>query len=154
MMKTEFWMTGKTNHNYLNSGIDLYAKRIKHFTSFDIREIKIPKAKSPEEVIQSEQDQILKLLQPNDRLILLDEKGKIFTSIEFSKYVQQQFNTSPNRLIFLIGGAYGFGPELYKRANSLISLSKFTFPHDLVRIIFLEQFYRCLTILNNHPYQH
>ncbi|MBC8344388.1 MAG: 23S rRNA (pseudouridine(1915)-N(3))-methyltransferase RlmH [Bacteroidetes bacterium] len=153
-MKTEFWMTGKTNHSYLKPGIELYTKRIQHYTPFASREIEIPKSKNPKEAVQTEQEQILKLIQPNDQIILLDEKGKSFTSYDFAKYLQQQFNSSPNRLIFLTGGSYGFGDDIYHRSNALISLSKFTFPHDLVRIIFLEQFYRALSIIHNHPYQH
>ena len=153
-MKTEFWMTGKTNHVYLQSGIELYVKRIKHFIPFEIVEIKTTKAKSAEESIRVEQEAVLKLLNPADRLILLDEKGKNMDSFQFSDYLQKQFLSSPNRLIFLIGGAYGFGDELYKRGDNRLALSKMTFPHDLVRVIFLEQLYRGLSILSNHPYQH
>jgi 23S rRNA (pseudouridine1915-N3)-methyltransferase len=153
-MKTEFWMIGKTHHDYLNPGIEKYEKRIKHFISFSIQEIKTCKVKSASESIKQEGDKVMKLLQPTDSLILLDEKGKSFSSHQMADYLQKQFNTSQSKLVFLIGGAYGFGEDIYARAQDKISLSPMTFPHDLVRIIFLEQMYRALTIIRNHPYQH
>jgi 23S rRNA (pseudouridine1915-N3)-methyltransferase len=153
-MKVEFWMTGKTDHKYLIEGIQLYSKRIQHFIPFNVLEVNVVKSKSIRITEKAEASQLLKHLNPEDFLILLDEKGKEYTSHEFSDQLQKFFQLSTPRLIFLIGGAYGFDESLYKRANHKIALSKLTFPHDMCRLIFLEQLYRALTIANNHPYQH
>lgn len=98
--------------------------------------------------------EILKKLKGDEKLILLDEKGKSFTSAAFASYLQGLFNSTNGKLIFLSGGAYGFGDQIYHKSNDQISLSAMTFTHDMVRLIFLEQMYRALTIINNHPYQH
>ena len=153
-MKTEFWMTGKTDKTNIREEIDFYLKRIRQFIPFEIVEIKPPKSKSAEMTKENESEYILKQLRADDFLILLDEKGKEFSSPGFSKYIGNLFNTVNTKLVFVAGGAYGFNHTLIKRANSLVSLSKMTFTHDMVRIIFMEQFYRALTIMNNHPYQH
>jgi 23S rRNA (pseudouridine1915-N3)-methyltransferase len=97
---------------------------------------------------------ILKYIQLSDKVILLDEKGKTYTSVQFSNFIQTQMNTSLKQLVFVIGGAYGFSDEMYQRADSLLSLSKMTLTHQMVRIVFLEQVYRAFTILNNEPYHH
>ncbi|MBL7883656.1 MAG: 23S rRNA (pseudouridine(1915)-N(3))-methyltransferase RlmH, partial [Bacteroidia bacterium] len=103
---------------------------------------------------QKEGELILKHLQPTDRLILLDENGKSFTSVEFSSFFQQQMNSGVKNLVFLVGGPYGFSEEIYKIANGKISLSKMTFSHQMVRLFFIEQLYRAMTILKNEPYHH
>jgi 23S rRNA (pseudouridine1915-N3)-methyltransferase len=153
-MKVEFWMTGKTDHKYLIEGIQLYAKRIQHFIPFYVLEVNVVKPKSFKMFEKAEAKQLLKHLNPDDFLILLDQQGKEYTSHEFAEQLQKFFQMSVSRLVFLVGGAYGFDESLYQRANHKMSLSKLTFPHDLCRVIFLEQLYRALTIANNHPYQH
>jgi 23S rRNA (pseudouridine1915-N3)-methyltransferase len=153
-MKVEFWMTGKTDHKYLIEGIQLYNKRIQHFIPFNIQEINVPKSKVQSLYQKTESQQILKLINKEDFLVLLDEKGNEYNSHEFSDQLQKFFQLSSSKLIFLVGGAYGFDEALYQRANHKMALSKMTFPHDLCRLIFLEQLYRALTIANNHPYQH
>lgn len=153
-MKTEFWMTGLTDRISYKEEIDFYDKRIRHYVPFEIREIKTQKTRNADNLKFTESENILKLLQLNDYLVLLDEKGKEFSSSEFARQVQKLFNKINSRIIFLSGGAYGFSQQLYQRANEKLSMSKMTFTHDMVRIIFLEQFYRAMTIIHNHPYQH
>lgn len=153
-MKLEFWMTGKTEHKYLNEGIHLYTKRIQHFIPFYVLEVNIIKPKAQSLYQKAEAKQLLKNLNKDDYLILLDDKGKEYSSHDFAEQLQKFFQLSAPRLVFIAGGAYGFDDSLYERANHKMSLSKMTFPHDLCRLIFLEQLYRALTIINNHPYQH
>jgi len=153
-MKVEFWMTGKTDHKYLNEGIQLYNKRIQHYIPFNILEVNTIKSKTQILYQKDESQQLLKILNKDDYLILLDDKGKEYSSQDFSEQLQKLFHLSAPRLIFIAGGAYGFHDALYNRANDKLSLSKMTFPHDLCRLIFLEQLYRALTIAHNHPYQH
>ena len=147
-------MTGKTEHKYLNEGIHLYTKRIQHYIPFYILEVNITRPKSQSQYQKAESQQLLKMINKEDYLILLDEKGKEYTSHDYSTHLQKLFQISASRLIFLAGGAYGFDETLYSRANQTLALSKMTFPHDLCRLIFLEQLYRVLTIAHNHPYQH
>ena len=153
-MKVEFWMTGKTDHKYLNEGIHLYTKRIQHYIPFNVLEVNISKPKVQSLYQKNESEQLLKLLNKDDYLVLLDEKGKEYSSHDFSEQLQKLFQISSPRLIFIAGGAFGFDDALYNRANQTMSLSKMTFHHDLCRLIFLEQLYRALTIAHNHPYQH
>lgn len=147
-------MTGKTDHKYLNEGIHLYTKRIQHYIPFNVLEVNISKPKVQSLYQKNESEQLLKLLNKDDYLVLLDEKGKEYSSHDFSEQLQKLFQISSPRLIFIAGGAFGFDDALYNRANQTMSLSKMTFPHDLCRLIFLEQLYRALTIAHNHPYQH
>ncbi|MEA3495795.1 MAG: 23S rRNA (pseudouridine(1915)-N(3))-methyltransferase RlmH [Bacteroidota bacterium] len=151
-MKVEFWMTGKTSQSIVKKEIDRYSSRINKYIPFEIKELKIPKEKTAERIIIKESEIVLSNLKVNDFLIILDEKGKEFTSIEFAKQLQTLFNRSGSRLIFLVGGAYGFSNQIYKRSNLSISLSRMTFTHEMIRIFFTEQLYRALTIINNHPY--
>ena len=153
-MKIEFWMTGKTDHKYLIEGINLYTKRIQLYVPFNVLEVNVSKPKVQSLYQKVESEQIQKLLNKDDYLVLLDDKGQEYSSHEFSDQLQKLFQISSARLIFLAGGAYGFDEVLYRRANLKLSLSKMTFPHDLCRLIFLEQLYRALTIAHNHPYQH
>ena len=117
----------------------------------DIRDVK---NLSQEQQKEREGQQIVKLIQPGDHVILLDEGGKEFTSVGFSQWLQQRMNTVSRRLVFVIGGPYGFSSEVYALAQGKISLSQMTFSHQMVRVIFAEQFYRALSILNNLPYHH
>lgn len=156
-MKTELWLIGKTSFNYLQDGMDIYQKRLKHYLPFKlliIPDIKNRKNLKEEQIKQKEGVEILKKIKPDDCLILLDENGKNYSSVAFSTFLGRQLQLSHKRIIFQIGGAYGFSDAVYQRANAKISLSKMTFSHQMVRLIFLEQLYRGMTILKNEPYHH
>ena len=156
-MKIEFWAIGKTNETYLKEGMAIFEKRIQRYlklASVLITDVKNAKNLKPKQVKQKEGEKILDKLQKGDFLVLLDEKGKHFTSVKFAKFIEQQLNQSHHRIIFLVGGAYGFSEAVYKRANYKIALSEMTFSHQMVRLFFLEQFYRAMTILKNEPYHH
>jgi 23S rRNA (pseudouridine1915-N3)-methyltransferase len=156
-MKVAFWCIGKTEDAYILEGFALYQKRLTNYLSFEYKEILFPKGKKATNAAlhqELEKDEILKLLKPNDTLILLDEKGKEFDSTGFSTFMQKMFNESNGSLVFLAGGAYGFHKEIYNRANQTISLSRMTFTHQMVRLIFIEQLYRAMTILKGEPYHH
>ncbi|MCB0689982.1 MAG: 23S rRNA (pseudouridine(1915)-N(3))-methyltransferase RlmH, partial [Saprospiraceae bacterium] len=135
-------------------GIEDYINRIKRFHRFEIRELIPARAKRPEDQVLVDDQNILKNLDDRDYLILLDETGMQFTSVTFAQYLDQSLAISARRIVFAIGGAYGFGESVRKRAGAILSLSSFTFTHDMVRLIFLEQLYRAFTIKNNLPYHH
>ena len=154
-MKVELWMIGKTAFSYLDEGMAIYEKRLRHYLPFSIElipDIKAAKNLSPDELKKKEGLLILKKLRSDDFLILLDEGGKAFTSVAFSGFMENHLSLSKKRLIFQIGGAYGFSEEIYKRANTKIALSKMTFSHQMIRLFFLEQLYRAMTILKGEPY--
>lgn len=132
-------------------------ERTKHYTSFDmevIPELKNTKSLSMEQQKEKEGELILKALQPGDVVVLLDEHGKEFRSVEFANWIERKMHTVNKRLVFIIGGPYGFAPSVYAAAQEKISLSKMTFSHQMIRLIFVEQLYRALSILNNSPYHH
>ena len=146
---------GKTNENYLLDALLKYQKRLKHYIRFEIFEIpyiKNIKKKSSCELKKKEGELILKHVKSTDHLVLLDEKGKDFTSVEFADKLQAWMLSGKKRLVFVCGGAYGFSDEIYKRQNEKLSLSKMTFSHQMARVFFIEQVYRAYTILNNEPY--
>jgi 23S rRNA (pseudouridine1915-N3)-methyltransferase len=154
-MKLSLFFTGKTSFKYLEIGILDYEKRIKRYIDFEIKIIKDFKASKsmPAKIVKTKEgDQILKHLNKTDFLVLLDEKGKLFTSREFAQFVEHKQNTGVKHLVFLIGGAYGFSDEIYKRANAKLSLSKMTFSHQPIRVLFAEQLYRAFTIIKGEPY--
>lgn len=154
-MKVILLCIGKTDEAYLEMGSDIYLKRLKHYFPTELVVIPDNKkfAKLPsEERNKKEGEQILNFLDTGDRLILLDEKGKDFTSRQFSEYLQKQANSGIKRAVFVIGGAFGFSEEVYQKAEGKISLSRMTFSHQMIRVFFLEQVYRACTILNNEPY--
>ena len=156
-MKIVFLSLGKTNEKYLIEGISLYQNRLKHYTSFEM--IEIPNIKNSKnltklELMKKEGDLILKNIQNSDHLVLLDEKGKEYNSIKFSEKIQNWMLSGKKRIVFVVGGSYGFSNDLYHRGNEKISLSKMTFSHQMVRLFFLEQLYRGYSILNNQPYHH
>lgn len=156
-MKITLILNGKTEDEYLIKGIGLYEQRLKHYITFEtvvIPALKNTKALSVEQQKQKEGELILKHLQSSDRLILLDENGKEYNSVHFSEFIQQQMNSGIKNLVFVVGGPYGFSEDVYKRANGKISLSKMTFSHQMVRLFFVEQVYRAMTILRNEPYHH
>jgi len=148
---------GKTDENWIQEGIEKYSKRLKHYVSFDfqtIPDLKNRKNLSENQQKEQEGDLILKQLQNTDELILLDEKGKDFSSRNFAQFLQQKMNLGTKRLVFVIGGPYGFSEALYSKASTKISLSKMTFSHQMIRPFFAEQLYRAFSILNNEPYHH
>ncbi|MBC8265525.1 MAG: 23S rRNA (pseudouridine(1915)-N(3))-methyltransferase RlmH [Flavobacteriales bacterium] len=156
-MKIVSLTIGKTSEKYLIEGIAQFQKRLKHYTQFEIIEIpNIKKAQnfSKSELMKKEGELILGKLQTSDYLVLLDNKGQDFTSLKFSKKVQQWMLSGKKRIVFVIGGAYGFSDEVYKRTTEKLSLSKMTFSHQMVRLFFVEQLYRAYTILGNEPYHH
>jgi 23S rRNA (pseudouridine1915-N3)-methyltransferase len=147
---------GDSEDKYLATGFELYAKRLQHYASFDMVTIpsKKNKANSKETAMQAEAKEIQKKLTPSDLVLLLDEKGKEFSSLEFAKQVQKYLNMPGKRMVFIIGGPYGFAPEIRERAQQSLSLSKMTFNHQMARLFFLEQLYRAMTILKGEPYHH
>jgi len=156
-MKVTFILVGKTDDSYIAEGFAVFEKRIKHYISFEtivLPALKNTKGLTIEQQKQKEGELILKHIQPTDRLILLDENGKSYTSLEFSSFFQQQMNSGVKNLVFLVGGPYGFSEQVYKTSNGKLSLSKMTFSHQMVRLFFVEQLYRAMTILKNEPYHH
>jgi len=154
-MKVKLLMVGKTSEDFLKTGIEMYSNRIKHYIKFEIviiKDIKTGKNMPSKTIKTKEEEQILKHVTKDDLLILLDEKGKLLNSIGFSKHIENKINSGIKSIIFLIGGAYGFSENIYKRANEKVSLSKMTFSHQLIRIIFCEQLYRAFTIIKGEPY--
>ena len=156
-MKVKFIVVGKTNTTYLVEGELEYEKRLKHYTKFE--EIIIPDVKqsgklSENELKKKEGHLVLGKIENSDHVILLDDKGKSFSSIQFSEFLQQKMNSGLKSLVFVIGGAYGFSNEVYQRANSKLSLSIMTFSHQMVRLIFKEQLYRGFSILRGEKYHH
>ena len=148
---------GKTDNNELQQLINQYIKRLGFYIKFSfeiIPDLKNTKNLSEEQQKQKEGELILNLTGKSDTLILLDEKGKQYSSVVFSEYLQKHMNSGIKQLVFVIGGPYGFSEDIYQRANSKLSLSKMTFSHQMVRLFFIEQLYRGFTILKNEPYHH
>lgn len=156
-MKFTLLVVGRTVEKHYITAIEDYVSRTKHFIPFDmevIPELKNTKNLSMDQQKEKEGELFLKALQPGDLVVLLDEHGKEFRSIEFADWVEKKMHTVNKRLIFIIGGPYGFSPKVYEAAHEKISLSKMTFSHQMIRLIFVEQLYRAMTILNNNPYHH
>ncbi len=155
-MKTLLIQVGKTVNKHFLSGINDYVERVNHYMPFEvvtIPELKNTKKLTEEQQKQAEGELILKQLQPSDTVVLLDEHGRENRSIEFATWLQQKQQIS-RRLIFIIGGPYGFSPSVYQRANEQLSLSKMTFSHQMIRLTFTEQLYRACTIIKGEPYHH
>lgn len=155
-MKTELLLVGKTVNKHFIAGINDYVERTNHYMPFNITiipELKNTKALTEEQQKEREGDLILQKLQSSDTVVLLDEHGKELRSIEFADWLQRKQNTT-RRLVFIIGGPYGFSKAVYERANEKLSLSKMTFSHQMVRLIFCEQIYRACTIIRGEPYHH
>ena len=156
-MKISLIVIGKTDASYFVDAINEYKNRLVHYIPFEmeiIPDIKNVKNLREEQQKEKEGELILKMLQPGDYLGLLDEHGKSFTSMEFATYLERKMHVVSKRLVFVIGGPYGFSEAVYKAASEKISLSKMTFSHQMIRLIFVEQIYRAMTILNNEPYHH
>ena len=156
-MKITLLTVGKTDKDWVKQGIDIYASRMKHyfpFTIVEIPELKNASSLSQEQIKTKEGELILKNIKPTDDVILLDERGKEFSSMEFAKTLQDKISYTGKDSVFVIGGAYGFAEAVRQRSNSKISLSRMTFSHQMVRAIFVEQLYRAFTIMKGEPYHH
>ena len=155
-MKSVLLQVGKTVNKHFTAGISDYAERISHYMPFDI--ITIPELRNTKNLTEEQQkaaegDLILRQLQPSDHVVLLDEHGLELRSVELARWLQQK-QQSARRLVFVIGGPYGFSPAVYQRANEQLSLSRLTFSHQMVRLVFTEQLYRACTIIKGEPYHH
>jgi 23S rRNA (pseudouridine1915-N3)-methyltransferase len=156
-MKITLLTVGKTDKDWVKQGIDIYASRMKHYFPFsivEISELKNASSLSQEQIKTKEGELILKNLKPSDDVILLDERGREFSSMEFAKVLQDKISYNGKDIVFVIGGAYGFAETVKQRSNSKISLSRMTFSHQMVRAIFVEQLYRAFTIMKGEPYHH
>ena len=154
-MNIRLLVVSKTDEKYLQEGIAIYEKRLTHYTNFEITVIpalKDLKNASSDDIKEREGQLILKHLEKADSIILLDEHGTQHTSVGFSQFLQKQMNAGVRNLTFVVGGAFGFSPAVYKAAHGKISLSNMTFNHQMVRLIFVEQLYRAFTILRHEPY--
>jgi 23S rRNA (pseudouridine1915-N3)-methyltransferase len=156
-MQIELWSLGKESSKLLEAGIEEYTKRINRYHSFKLVYIdntKVPKNLPKEQLMDKEADLIFAKLAEKDLLISLDERGKQFTSVNFAKKMENMMNLSPSKIIFLIGGSFGIAQKVKEKSHLVMTLSDFTFPHQLVRLLFTEQLYRAFTILKNEKYHH
>ncbi|MBR5835766.1 MAG: 23S rRNA (pseudouridine(1915)-N(3))-methyltransferase RlmH [Bacteroidales bacterium] len=156
-MKITLLTVGKTDKDWVKQGMDIYVSRLKHYIPFavvEIPELKNVSALTKEQIKVREGELILKNVKPTDDLILMDERGKEYTSVDFAKVIQDKISYVGKDMVYVIGGAYGFSDAVYQRANSKISLSRMTFSHQMVRAIFVEQIYRAFTIMKGEPYHH
>lgn len=156
-MKTILLVVGRTVEQHYVTAINDYIERTKRYISFDmevIPELKNTKSLTEEQQKEKEGELICKFLQPGDVVVLLDENGKAFRSVEFASWMEKKMANVNKRLIFIIGGPYGFSPKVYQTAHEKISMSKMTFSHQMIRLIFTEQLYRAMNILHGGPYHH
>jgi len=154
-MKVKLLVVGQTNMKFVEQGFAEFASRLKHYTDFETLVITAPKNAAKLEVAElknREAENIFSKIQLSDFVVLLDEKGSNFTSVEFAAFLQKRMNSGVKNLVFVVGGAFGFSEKMYERANSKLSLSAMTFSHQLIRLIFAEQLYRAFTILRNEKY--
>lgn len=154
-MKIRFIVVGKTQQNYVKEGFEIYRKRVENYLTFE--EVMIPVLKNTrsftaDDFKKKEGELILKKIEQGDYTILLDEKGKTFDSVAFAGFLQKRMNAGGKAINFVVGGAYGFSDEVYRAADEKLSLSKMTFSHQIIRVIFMEQLYRAFSIINNEPY--
>lgn len=148
---------GKTSSSYIISGIEDYSRRLKHYVPFKL--MSIPDPRNVKNLTSSQRKDaegtlLLQNLESSDLCILLDERGKEYTSIEFATFLEKSMASGKKRIVFVVGGPYGFSEAVYRRCDSKISLSRMTFNHEMVRLFFTEQIYRAMTILRNEPYHH
>lgn len=156
-MKITLVCIGKTDDKFIQEGIDKYLSRLKHYISFNIvvvPDVKNVKNMSQAQQMEKESELFLKQINNQDFVVLLDEKGKEFRSVEFSDYLSKKMVSGVTHMVFLIGGPYGFSQKVRDRANYLVSLSKMTFSHQMVRMFFVEQVYRAFSIMKGEPYHH
>lgn len=157
LMKITLLTVGKTDRDWVRQGLDIYVSRLKHYIPFvmtEIPELKNVSSLSKDQIKTREGELILKSIRPTDDVILLDERGKQYSSMEFAKVLQDKISYIGKDIVFVIGGAYGFSEDVYRRADSKMSLSRMTFSHQMVRAIFAEQIYRAFTIMKGEPYHH
>ena len=155
-MKIILLLVGKTTNKHIGACINDYVERIGHYVPFELQvipELKQTKHLTEAQQKQMEGEQLLRALQPTDDVVLLDERGKELRSMEVARWIEQKQHTA-RRLVFIIGGPYGFSPDLYARAKEMLSLSRMTFSHQMVRLFFTEQIYRACTIIKGEPYHH
>ena len=156
-MKISLLTVGKTDISWVREGMEIYISRLRHYIPFsviEIPELKNASALDREQIKAREGELILKAIRPSDDVILLDEHGKEYSSTGFAEALERKISLGGRDIVFVIGGAYGFSEEVYRRSNSSISLSKMTFSHQMVRTIFAEQLYRAFTIMKGEPYHH
>lgn len=156
-MKTVLLSVGKMDDPLISQITEEYKKKINFYMPFEMQiipDIKNSKNLTEKEKKKQEGEKVLKWLQPSDYVVLLDDKGKQYSSIEFAGHIGKRAVATAKRLVFVVGGPYGFSQEVRQRANEMVSLSKMTFTHQMVRLVFAEQFYRAMTILHNEPYHH
>lgn len=156
-MKIKLICIGKTGKSFLEEGEQTYLERLRHYIPverIELPDVKNAKKLTEDQIKEKEGEQILAKVLPSERMYLLDEKGKMFSSVQFSEFLQKQFNQGGQGVVFVIGGPYGFSPEVYEKAAGKISLSSMTFSHQMIRMFFLEQVYRAMTILKGEPYHH
>lgn len=156
-MKIRLLCIGKTDDRYIQEGVEKYLKRLKHYVSFQI--VELPDIKNVKNLSENQQkdregDLLLKNIHTQDFVVLLDERGKEFRSIEFSAYLEHKMVSSTAQLVFIIGGPYGFSAAVQQRANYTISLSKMTFSHQMIRLFLVEQLYRAYSIMRGELYHH
>ncbi len=156
-MKIRLLTIGETHDRMMRDAIDKYVRRIGHYTPFEMKtlpDVKVTKSTSEERQKELEGERFLAQISPSDRLVLLDERGKEMTSREFANDIGRLMTTLQRDLIFVIGGPYGFSQAMYQRANAMLSLTRMTMTHEMVRLFFTEQIYRAMTILRGEPYHH
>lgn len=156
-MKITLLTVGKTDKDWVKQGLDIYLSRLKHYIPFsivEIPELKNVSALTKDQIKSKEGELILKNIRPADDMILLDEHGKEYSSMELAAIIRDKISYSGKDIVYVIGGAYGFSEAVYKRADSKLSLSRMTFSHQMVRAIFAEQIYRAFTIIRGEPYHH
>lgn len=152
-MKISFWVIGKTNEKYLETGIQMYTKRLMNYIKFELTEFRdIKNFAGPDDLKKKEAEMILQKLKDEDFFIVLDEGGKHLSSTEFAGFIEKNRDTNVKNMIFLVGGAYGVHETVKNRANLLLSFSKMTFSHQMIRLFFTEQLYRAMTIIKNEKY--
>jgi 23S rRNA (pseudouridine1915-N3)-methyltransferase len=153
-VKFEFYFIGKTTEKYLQDGIEQYARKLGFYVNTSIKFIPASTEKNMNRALQEERDKMLKTITPQDFVVVLDERGKQFSSMELATEIQRILNRSLSRVVFIIGSAYGIDEEIKKRANLILSFSKFTLTHQMIRLVLLEQVYRSMTILKGESYHH
>ncbi len=154
-MKIKFILIGKSSFRFVETGIEMYKERLKRLADFEliiISDLKNTKKMPPEQVKAKEGALIIKTLTNSDFVVLLDEKGRSLNSLKFANFIENKLLASTKQLVFIVGGAYGFSKEIYKRGNFLLSLSEMTFSHQIIRLFFMEQIYRAFTIIKGLPY--
>lgn len=155
-MKITLIQVGKTHFKFVDAGFDEFANRLKHYTKFELLQLELPtkqKSTDIQLIKKNEGELILKKVNPSDYVVLLDENGETYNSLQFANLIQK-LQPHQSSLVFIIGGAYGFSEAVYNRCNAKLSLSKMTFSHQLIRLIFIEQIYRAFSIIKGEPYHH